>query len=156
MLISYRNVERFEVQTNSDKVTYAIQAAYVTIPLYNISLTFTKISVLFQYLRIFTTRNVTRICYVHMIIVISYGLWATLSAVFFCTPIRSFWDVNIEGKCLPKGPIWFTNAGINIATDVMIILIPAPLIRRLQLSTIHMVDVENAPRGLSPATLGPT
>ncbi len=141
MLINFRNMECPEMRTHSDKFADAIKACYFTIPLYNISLTLAKISVLFQYLRIFTTRNFTRICYVQMVIVIIYGLWATLSSVFFCIPIASFWDATIKGKCLPNGPVWFANAGINIATDVMIILMPAPLIRRLQLSARQKIGL---------------
>ncbi|EMD66873.1 hypothetical protein COCSADRAFT_135290 [Bipolaris sorokiniana ND90Pr] len=123
------------------QLTVFLKAVYITIPLYNVSLTFAKISVLFQYLRIFTTRNVKRICYVQLVIVIVYGLWATLSAIFFCIPIASFWDVNVKGKCLPNGLIWFTNAGINIATDIMIVIIPAPLIKRLQLSARQKIGL---------------
>lgn len=127
-------MEGLEVETSLEQVAHAIKASYVTIILYNISLTLAKLSVLFQYLRIFTTPNVKRICYAQMVIIIIYGLWTVLSSIFVCSPIASFWDVTIKGKCLPKGPIWFTNAGINIVTDIMIVLIPAPLIRRLQLS----------------------
>jgi hypothetical protein len=123
------------------QLTIFLKAVYITIPLYNVSLTFVKISVLFQYLRIFPTRNVKRICYVQLVIVIIYGLWATLSAIFFCIPIASFWDVNVKGKCLPNGLIWFINAGINIATDIMIVIIPAPLIKRLQLSTRQKISL---------------
>jgi hypothetical protein len=109
--------------------------------MYNIGLTFAKISVLLQYLRVFPTRNVTRICYVLMAIVVVFGLWSTLSTVFFCTPIAAFWDATIKGNCLPKGPVWFTNAGINIATDVMIVFTPAPLIRRLHLSARQKIGL---------------
>ncbi|KAF1952731.1 hypothetical protein CC80DRAFT_479116 [Byssothecium circinans] len=141
MLITCRKVESSEVRTNSDKVANAIQAAYATVIVYNVSLTLAKISVLFLYLRIFTTRNATRVCHVQMAIVIMCGLAATLSLVFFCTPIASFWDVTVKGKCFSKGPLWYATAGINIATDVMIVSIPATLIHRLQLSARQKIGL---------------
>lgn len=134
MLVTCRNAEGSELRKNSEQIAYSIKAAYVTILLYNISLTLAKLSVLLQYVRIFTTRNIKRICYIQMVIIIIYGLWAVLSSIFICIPIASFWDFTIKGKCLPKGPMWFLNAGINIVTDIIIVFTPAPLIHRLQLS----------------------
>ncbi|KAH7067024.1 hypothetical protein BKA63DRAFT_425415 [Paraphoma chrysanthemicola] len=126
---------------SSEQLTVFLQGAYSSIPLYNISLTLAKISVLFQYMRIFTTRSTTRICNVLLVIVIVYGLWATLSAIFSCIPVNAFWDGTVKGKCLPKGPVWFVNAGINIATDFMIVLVPATLIRQLQLSARQKIGL---------------
>ncbi|KAH7071774.1 hypothetical protein FB567DRAFT_538784 [Paraphoma chrysanthemicola] len=119
---------------STEQLTVFLKGSYVSIPMYNISLTLAKISVLFTYMRIFTTRSTRRICNVILVIVIIYGLWATLSAFFTCIPINAYWDLTIKGKCLPKGPVWFANAGINIATDFGIVLVPATLIRQLQLS----------------------
>jgi hypothetical protein len=109
--------------------------------MYNVSLTLAKVSVLFQYMRIFTTRSTTRICIVLLVIVVVYGVWATVSAIFTCIPVAAYWDGTIKGKCLPKGPIWFINGGINIATDFMIVLVPATLIRQLQLSATQKIGL---------------
>lgn len=64
------------------------------------------------------------------------GLWMTLSGFIFCVPIHSFWDLSRSTRnqhCLPAGPVWFTNAGIQIATDLVILAFPMPLLWKLQI-----------------------
>jgi hypothetical protein len=64
------------------------------------------------------------------------GFWMTLSGFFFCNPVRDFWSVSSKVRadhCLPSGGVWFTNAGIQIATDLVILILPMPLIWRLQM-----------------------
>lgn len=70
------------------------------------SLTFTKISILLQYYRIFPMRNVRRAIYASMFIIIAFGVQVFFTTLFACIPIRAFWEVAIqqEAKCLPKFP----------------------------------------------------
>jgi hypothetical protein len=51
-----------------------------------------------------------------------------------CYPVTSFWDRNHEGgRCMNQYIIWFTNAALNIGQDVIIILLPLPVIRSLRI-----------------------
>jgi hypothetical protein len=64
------------------------------------------------------------------------GLWMTLSGFIFCLPVRQFWNLSQDTRkqhCLPEGPVWYTNAGIQIATDLLILALPMPLLWRLQM-----------------------
>jgi hypothetical protein len=64
------------------------------------------------------------------------GLWMTLSGFIFCYPVRNFWSLDEairKHHCLPEGPVWFTNAGIQIATDLMILALPMPLLWKLHM-----------------------
>ena len=54
------------------------------------------------------------------------------SPLLNCVPIARNWDKTVQGRCLPTTPLWLTNAALNIATD-MIILLPLPVIRSLRL-----------------------
>jgi hypothetical protein len=68
-------------------------------------------------------------------IVIAYGAWALFSNIFLCNPVMFMWDKSIKGgHCLNELVIWFTNAGINIALDLIILLLPLPTIPTLQIS----------------------
>ena len=50
-------------------------------------------------------------------------------------PDRLVWDTSVkDGNCMDRGVIWFTNAGLNIAQDIVILLLPMPLIQTLQIS----------------------
>lgn len=39
----------------------------------------------------------------------------------------------LEGYCMDRRLLWYTNACLNIALDLTILLLPMPLIRHLQI-----------------------
>ena len=64
------------------------------------------------------------------------GFWTVLSSIFFCRPISKFWNVNYpedKGYCLPKQATWYFNAAFQIASDVVILIMPMPLLWKLHL-----------------------
>lgn len=50
-----------------------------------------------------------------------------------CVPVQAFWGDG-TGRCMDRLAFWFSNAALNIATDIIIVVIPIPLIRTLQIS----------------------
>lgn len=101
--------------------------------MYNASLACSKFAILFQYLRIFPNRRFRIACYVVMAIVAAYSTWAVVSGYVNCVPVAKFWDHTIEGNCLSFEAVWFFNAGMNIATDITLLIMPMPLLSQLQL-----------------------
>lgn len=51
--------------------------------------------------------------------------------IFQCRPIIRAFDKATPGTCINTAQFWFANAGFSIATDVIILLLPMPLVRRL-------------------------
>ncbi|KAK6429692.1 hypothetical protein LTR95_014158 [Oleoguttula sp. CCFEE 5521] len=117
--------------TPAQGLSYA-KTVYVSIIMYNVALFCIKMS----YLRIFPQKGFRMACYGMMAIVFVYSSWCIWGQVFFCTPIAGFWDFKLAGtaKSFPKLPVWFTNAGINIVTDVAIVALPIPMIRQLKMA----------------------
>jgi hypothetical protein len=82
-----------------------------------------------------------------MAIVLLVSLWAIFSSAFFCLPVASFWDHSIKASsCLPREPRWFSGASLNIITDFMIIILPLPVITKMNLPkaqkiVLHMVFI---------------
>lgn len=130
------------------------KAFYISIWVYNLSMSCTKFSILLQYLRIFPQRGFRIACYVLMGVIAIYACWTFFSAVFACWPIAYFWNpkayrgghclnryavwsVLIRSKCdsLSEADLWrrFANTGMNIATDFIIGLLPLPMLKELQL-----------------------
>jgi hypothetical protein len=66
-------------------------------------------------------------------VIIVYGLWSVFSTAFMCTPVAYFWDHSIGGHCLSRLGVWFANASLNIVTDVVICLMPVPVLNKLRL-----------------------
>lgn len=109
------------------------QGFYVSIVLYNASLTFIKATFLLQYYRILGTGKMRRIITYASVFV---GLWAIsqlLVATFNCSPIPKFWLSDLPGTCIPNLPFWHINAAGNIITDVIIFVLPLPALGRLNL-----------------------
>jgi hypothetical protein len=109
------------------------QGFYFSILSYNLSLTFTKISILLLYLRIFKTSRTRYGCYILLGIVIAYGTWLFFSSLFPCMPVAYFWDKQISGHCLPRMAVWFLNAALNIITDIAIFILPLRVVSALSL-----------------------
>ncbi|KAJ0425605.1 hypothetical protein BJY00DRAFT_308341 [Aspergillus carlsbadensis] len=110
-----------------------LKRLWVAIPMYNASLALTKISILFQYLRIFPSYRFRIICFIVLGVVILYSTWAIVSGFVNCVPVAKFWDRQIPGTCLSFEAVWFFNASMNITTDLTLLVLPMPLISQLHL-----------------------
>ncbi|KAL6708296.1 hypothetical protein ACN47E_003220 [Coniothyrium glycines] len=107
---------------------------YWSIIFYNLSLTFTKISILLQYGRIFTVREMRIPLHITMAICIAWGITTILTSIFTCVPVNAYWQILEQAKatCIRNKTIWYVNASINIFTDVIIAVLPVRVIWRLQ------------------------
>jgi hypothetical protein len=119
--------QSFEEVTNSK-----LQAFWSSLIVYYLSLGLTKASMLLQYRRIFPTKQFQIANWVTMAAVIGYTIWTVFSSIFMCVPVRAFWT-HEKAVCLNQFAVWFTNAAINIVTDFAIILLPIPVIQKLNL-----------------------
>ncbi|KAH6633404.1 hypothetical protein C7974DRAFT_392717 [Boeremia exigua] len=108
------------------------KAFWASLIVYYLSLGLTKSSLLLQYHRVFPTRKFRLMCWCVFAVVIAYTVWTVFGSIFACVPVRAFWTKE-DAYCLDQFAMWFTNAAINIVTDFVIILLPMPVIRRLQL-----------------------
>ncbi|KAJ6020039.1 hypothetical protein N7499_003335, partial [Penicillium canescens] len=107
---------------------------WLSIPLYSFSLTFTKASILLLYIRIFALPRFILMSRIALGVISTYGLWCVLSSILSCIPVNAFWDTSIQGRCIKREFLWFFNAGINIVTDLGILVMPIPVLSHLQLS----------------------
>ncbi|KAJ6184423.1 hypothetical protein N7519_005724 [Penicillium mononematosum] len=110
-----------------------LKCLWAAIPMYNASLAFTKFSILFQYLRIFPGKPFRLACYAMMAIVATYSSWAFVSGFVNCVPVAKFWNKDLPGNCLSFEALWFFNASMNIVTDIALLVLPMPLLSKLQL-----------------------
>ena len=86
---------------------YILKPFWASVWLYYAAGSFTKFSILVQYLRIVSVGNKFRkACYIMLGLVTIWSAWTILSAIFACTPIEHFWDANVPGKCLNRFAVW--------------------------------------------------
>ncbi|CAG5158523.1 uncharacterized protein ALTATR162_LOCUS5122 [Alternaria atra] len=109
-----------------------LRAFWSSLIVYYLCLGLTKASMLLQYRRIFPTKQFQIANWITMAVVIGYTIWTVFSSIFMCVPVRAFWT-HEKATCLNQFAVWFTNAAINIITDFAIILLPIPVIQKLNL-----------------------
>ena len=93
-----------------------------------------KVSLLFFYRRIFPQRWFKHALFATGAVVGSYSIAYILVAIFQCVPIRASWDTSIHGTCLNLGDQFFVGGITNALIDVIILILPVPLVWRLQVS----------------------
>lgn len=66
--------------------------------------------------------------------VIGYSLASIFTVIFGCTPIAKFWDITItHGSCINFPAFYFSYLGLNIGTDIAILILPVPLLLKLHM-----------------------
>lgn len=95
---------------------------------------FIKFSLFFQYYRLIQEVPYYRLFYIGIMAIV--GGWVISQEfilIFSCTPIRAYWDRSAGGHCLDGNLIGWMNSVGNIVTDVIVLLLPIPVVWRLNL-----------------------
>lgn len=99
-----------------------------------LSLLFTKISILLLYIRILSYQHARYAVYAILaIVILTNGIWTFVTVMTACTPLNAFWDRTIpDAWCRPL-VWWYANTGLHIATDVLLYVLPLPVIVNLHI-----------------------
>lgn len=78
-------------------------------------------------------RKFQNIAYLVGSIVLGLGIAVFFETIFQCSPIAYGWDSTIgHGKCIDQTLFYRAISPINVFTGVLILVMPIPLIWRLQ------------------------
>lgn len=102
-----------------------------------------KASALFFYARIFSVSN-SRFRYALWLVHALNAAWLLailLSVTFMCNPIQKAWKTELPGTCLNTGNLWTGSGVTSLILDVVILLMPLPMLWRLQLKTIRRIQI---------------
>ena len=103
---------------------------------------FAKISLCLFYRRLSDARWFQMANWTTLAVIVAYTVAIILVLVFACNPIDKSWDITIKsGQCIDKGALYVATAAINAATDLMLLLLPLPIIRQLKLPVLQKVGV---------------
>lgn len=108
----------------------------VTPILYSAACCLPKLAILSLYLRIFVTPIYRRACYAMIGIIIALAVSDMITGGTLCTPIAYLWDKTIPGgHCvnIPEFYRWGTLP--NAITDLMMLVLPLPIVWRLNTTT---------------------
>lgn len=69
-----------------------------------------------------------------IVLVALYTVAIAIIMLFHCNPVRKAFDLRIQtGACLDTGILYMATAVSNILTDVMLFLLPTPMVLRLEM-----------------------
>ncbi|KFZ00988.1 hypothetical protein V501_10303 [Pseudogymnoascus sp. VKM F-4519 (FW-2642)] len=113
---------------------------YIAAPVYQLCNGFAKLSLLTVYLRLSPQKWFRIAAWFSIVVVVLYTSIITLVMFFHCSPIRRAFDFKtLRGHCLDAGALYIATAGANIATDLVLFLLPTPVILKLQMSKAQKV-----------------
>ncbi|KAK8040783.1 hypothetical protein PG994_013790 [Apiospora phragmitis] len=119
-----------------ERLSNYFRAVWYTALFYHLSLGLVKASILFLYIRMFKSYDTLRRAAWIVLALVAVGICGILALMLTaCIPLHKKWDHTVEsinGYCHPVGP-WWTATGFQAGTDVIIFLIPLPIIYKLRL-----------------------
>ncbi|MCJ1300583.1 hypothetical protein MMC08_003380 [Hypocenomyce scalaris] len=109
---------------------------------YMIAMGFIKLSILLLYLKLLAPGMGLRwAVYALIAFVAMYTTATTLSLLFGCSPIAKLYHSSSPGTCINLTVHSYAQSGLNITSDVLIMLIPVPMVWRLQMKTKFKLGV---------------
>jgi len=128
-----------DLQHDIGVATKSLYGCYLA---YSTTITFTKLSIMATCIRIFPNGTLRYIVYANGSMVITFWFTTIFTVIFTCVPVRAAWDYSIKNpKCIHIIAYYYTAAGVNIATDLLVCFLPLPTIWKLQMPKAQRVAV---------------
>ncbi|KAI1100036.1 hypothetical protein F4804DRAFT_345056 [Jackrogersella minutella] len=154
---------RHFIQLEPSGMLAYLKIFYVTNASYIMSTTLIKISLLFQYLRVYRNGHMRSICIVMIVIVSAWGSAFSFMAWVPCFPVSGFWTFDARAKCYGFGSrdvsefyaSYVSHTAINTVLDMIVFAIPVPLyfqrdtVRRTKLGLVGLVTMGAIVNGLT-------
>ena len=107
------------------RVTKVLYGCYLS---YSSAITFTKLSIIATYARIFPPPSRLRwIAYAVGVVVLCFWISSIFAIIFTCVPVQAAWDYTItNARCFGIQKYIYVAAGFNIGTDLLLCLLPMP------------------------------
>ena len=100
-----------------------------------------RLSILHLYIEIFSTKLFRRCAYGSGCLVGLFYIGSITTTLRICEPIEFNWDKTITGTCGNEGTAELVAAAINMVLDVLIVLLPLPVVWKLQMPTQKKIGV---------------
>ncbi|KAK4121770.1 hypothetical protein N657DRAFT_576470 [Parathielavia appendiculata] len=109
--------------------------------IWNFTICFSKLSVLFMYASVIPAQAMITACRVVGLFIILWNVGGILGALFLCRPFAFNWDKTMDGTCGDQRLFYIWLGGINVVVEAVILLMPVPFIYRLQMETFKKLVV---------------
>ena len=112
--------------------------------IYICALMLVKQSILLLYRRVFNQAKGTFAWVIDGSLIFTFGfsMACIFAIIFACSPVNKLWDYRVTGgHCLNAKALAISHAALNIFTDLLILVIPIPIVWRLQLNVRTKIQV---------------
>ncbi|RAL15878.1 uncharacterized protein BO97DRAFT_362074 [Aspergillus homomorphus CBS 101889] len=126
-----------------EKINTHLKVVVPSATIYISSLALAKIALLMLYHRLLSMISIWKyIIYAVGIFIVAYSIALTLALIFACHPVGKNWDVTVTtGSCISRQGIYMATAVTNTLSDVILILIPIPIVFQLTLPFVQKVGI---------------
>jgi len=111
----------------------ALELFYYGEATYYITVSLTKISILFLYLKLIPQRPYRIANWGMMAFVALTAFTCVVAGIFQCSPINKAWRPDLPGTCFNQVALFLSNAGLNILQDIVIYFLPVKTLWQIQL-----------------------
>ena len=102
--------------------------------LYQLAVNLVKTTFAFQYLRIFSHLLYPKYCcYLLLILILGATAWGIFGIIFLCNPVKTYWDVKVNGRCMNAENHFWSTSIVGIVIDWAIWMLPIPVVGKLRL-----------------------
>jgi hypothetical protein len=109
---------------------------------YSSAITFTKLSIMATYVRVFPSKIIRYPVYGTGVVVVVFWISSIFAIIFTCVPVQAAWDFTIrDDRCIQILDYFYVSAAFNIATDLLLCFLPLPTIWNLGMPRLQRVIV---------------
>ena len=110
--------------------------------LYGLGIVCARLGGGFLYLRVFADDTLQRNTKIFMIVSSTLVIAVTIWDVLTCLPVSMNWDLDAKGKCGNRKAPYLTACIVGVASDAIALMLPMPLIWRLQTERANKVNLQ--------------
>ncbi|KAK4466871.1 hypothetical protein QBC42DRAFT_319031 [Cladorrhinum samala] len=123
-----------------DKKRTFLKFVFVSSLGYHVDLMLLKATFLLQYRRAFPLPAFQRICDVLLAFFAVWALAGLIGGATICLPLEQNWDpISPVWACKKRLWFWVGHGIVHVVTDVVILIMPLPLLKTLPLPRLHKV-----------------
>ena len=110
--------------------------------LYCIGTSAFKFSALLLFRRIFgSVRHFDVVFWIITFVILANNIAEIFLSIFQCNPVHKAWDVEVPGSCVNILLAACIPGSINVITDLVVVLVPVPMIWNLHMDTIRKIQL---------------
>lgn len=122
-----------QADLSKDELHMALKLNFIAQTPYKVTVCLNKVATLLLYLRLFSSPRFRVVALTITGLIVAASIGSICATIFQCVPVAGAWDRSIKSRCINSGQFWVANAVMNILTDVLVLLLPIPMIQKLKL-----------------------